>query len=389
MVEKSKQNQELRKRAIELFKSNWKVTDICRTLNCSRKWFYKWQKRYKTGEQTWSKDQSRAPKHTPNRRSKVIEKKIIEVRNELVSTPFMQYGPQAIYYRLQSKGEVPPEIWTISRVLKENNLSKPNRKQAYISKGKDYPYEYYLCQQMDYVGPRYLYSKERFYFFSIICCETHYGQVTIYKNQTSSNVCNSLLLFWKALGPPDYLQMDNDLSFWGSLNKPTALGKVIRLCLANKVTPVFIPQREPWRNGIIEHFNHTMQASVLSLSKFKNVKQLQQATNKFCEAHNQNHHYSTQDGMTPLKRLEYLNNPYTKLEKNVSITDEKQALEEGEIHIIRFIRSDLKFNIFGLRYNVPEVTKYEYVKGVILTEKHVIKIYRDKEFVAEYKFALY
>lgn len=140
MIEKSKQNQELRKRAIELFKSNWKVTDICRTLNCSRKWFYKWQKRYKADEETQYEDQSRAPKHRPNRRSKVIEKKIIETRNKLVSTPFVQYGPQAIYYKLKDELEKPPEIWTISRVLKENNLSNPKRKQAYISKGKDYPY---------------------------------------------------------------------------------------------------------------------------------------------------------------------------------------------------------------------------------------------------------
>ncbi len=38
---------ETRKQAIIMYISNQKPTDICRTLNQSRPWFYKWRKRYR------------------------------------------------------------------------------------------------------------------------------------------------------------------------------------------------------------------------------------------------------------------------------------------------------------------------------------------------------
>lgn len=389
MKEEIKTKEELRIRAMELFKNDWSVTQICKTLDCSRNWFYKWQKRYLSNNPGWYIEHSREPIHKPRRRLEIVEDQIIEARKELISKPYMQYGPQAIYYMLEQKGIKPPPIWTIARVIKQNELIKERRNNAYISKGKKYPYEYFLCQQMDFVGPRYLYSKARFYFHNMICCDTHYAHVMLCKNQNSNNVCNSILKFWKTLGIPDYLQMDNELSFWGSLNKPGALGNVIRLCLAHGVTPIFIPQGEPWRNGIIEHFNNKMQQAVLNSSKYDNIQQLQKATEEFCESHNQNHHYSTQDGMTPIKRLEFLENPYKNLDKNYSYPTEKLELEDGEIHIIRFIRSDLKFNMFGLSFTLPEETIYEYAKGVLITNEHRLKIYIDNDFVTDFNFKLY
>ncbi len=62
---------------------------------------------------------------------------------------------------------------------------------------------------------------------------------------------------------------------------------------------------------------------------------------------------------------------------------------EGEIHIIRFIRSDLKFNVFGLVFILSEETMYEYVKGVIITNEHRLIIFKDQEYITEFKFILY
>jgi hypothetical protein len=39
MKEEIKSKEELRIRAMELFKNNWSVTQICKTLDCSRNWF--------------------------------------------------------------------------------------------------------------------------------------------------------------------------------------------------------------------------------------------------------------------------------------------------------------------------------------------------------------
>lgn len=273
--------------------------------------------------------------------------------------------------------------------MNRNNLTCEKRSSTYIAKGKKYPYEYELCHQIDFVGPRYLYSKARYYFLNIICCDTHYAQASTWVNQSSINVCNSLIRFWKSTGIPDFLQMDNDLSFWGSLIKPNALRKVIRLCLLHSVTPIFIPVKEPWRNGIIEQFNNKIQSVVLNSGKFKNIDEVQISTSHFCEIHNEHHHYSTQEGMTPNQRMKFPNYPVERLDSNYIFPDKNLPLPEGEVHVIRFIRSDLRFNIFGFSFPLPEVTKYEYVLDVIITHEHRLKIFKELEPVSEFKFILY
>ena len=389
MKENNLTNEQLRMRAIELYKNNWNVSEICRTLNRSRNWFYKWLNKYNSNDSYWYKEQSRTPKTKKNKTNTEMENLIIQTRKELLSNPYMQYGPQAIYYTLTQKGINPPPVWTISRILKRHNLTKNKPLTSYIPKGKEYPYEYINSQQMDIVGPRHLASKARYYFHSIIYCDTHYSQISVLKSQSSDNICNSLIRFWKIAGIPDFLQMDNYLSFWGSLKKPNALGKIIRLCLLLGITPVFIPVKEPWRNGIVEHFNNTLQTAILNSGHYTSLDDVQKASNAFTETHNNTHHYSTQNGMTPIQRMKYLHYPISLLDKNFVMPKERLPLNSGEIHVIRFIRSNLKFNIFGLSFTLPKETQYEYIKGVIITDEHRLMIFKDQEYITEFQFLLY
>jgi hypothetical protein len=48
---------------------------------------------------------------------------------------------------------------------------------------------------------------------------------------------------------PDYLQMDNELSFRGSNRYPRSFGPLIRLSLSENITPIFIPPGEPGAMG--------------------------------------------------------------------------------------------------------------------------------------------
>jgi putative transposase len=61
--------------------------------------------------------------------------------------------------------------------------------------------------------------------------------------------------------------MDNEMSFRGSNRYPRSLGIVLRLALSQGVTPIFIPPSEPWRNGVIEKFNSTMDKYFFSKQK--------------------------------------------------------------------------------------------------------------------------
>jgi hypothetical protein len=50
---------------------------------------------------------------------------------------------------------------------------------------------------------------------------------------------------------------------------------------AQGAAPVFIPTREPWRNGIIEHFNDTFDWRFLRHERFAGLGQLSERTSKF------------------------------------------------------------------------------------------------------------
>ena len=67
---------------------------------------------------------------------------------------------------------------------------------------------------------------------------------------------------------------------------------------------------------------------------------------------------------------------------------DKIPLETGQIHFIRFVRSNLRFNIFGLSYPMPEKAKYEYILGIALVEENRLAIYKDAEYLTEFAFSL-
>ncbi len=77
------------------------------------------------------------------------------------------------------------------------------------------------------------------------------------ESQRSKQDRQVVLRCWKAVGLPDYLQLDNEISFRGSNRHPRSPDLVIKLCHHFGVQPVFIPIGEPWRNGVIEKFNDT------------------------------------------------------------------------------------------------------------------------------------
>ena len=118
--------QDLRKKAINLYMKGVKPKSIYSGLNRSKNWFFKWLKRYQTGDPDWYKDRSRAPKRQPTSVSKVDRERIISVRTHLESQKFAQIGASAIKWELSKSGYGFPSDRTINRVLKKEGLVKKN-----------------------------------------------------------------------------------------------------------------------------------------------------------------------------------------------------------------------------------------------------------------------
>jgi putative transposase len=118
--------QDLRKKAINLYLKGGVPKSIYTELNRSKNWFFKWLKRYQTGDPDWYKDKSRAPKRWPTAISEIDRQRIISVRNRLDSQKFAQIGASAIKWELSKSGFEFPSDRTINRVLKKEGLVKKN-----------------------------------------------------------------------------------------------------------------------------------------------------------------------------------------------------------------------------------------------------------------------
>ena len=100
--------------------------DVYTSLNRSKKWFFKWLTRYRSGSPDWFKEQSRAPKTRPSEIDKESKEHILLTRQQLADAPYAQIGVSAIKWELKKQGLPFPSDRTINRVLKREGLVKKN-----------------------------------------------------------------------------------------------------------------------------------------------------------------------------------------------------------------------------------------------------------------------
>ncbi len=385
-----KREERLRLEAIKRYLGEEEPSSIYRDINRSKSWFFKWLNRYQKGNHHWYKELSRAPKLPQRALDPHMEQLIIQIRKKLENTEYAQIGAGTIAWELTKLNIEPLSVWSINRVLKRNNLIKKRRK-GYQPKGKSYPSikadAPNKLHQIDLIGPRYLYTKERFYSFNTMDIFRHKVKIKGLLFRNASEVMNALIAVWKVLGIPKYSQFDNQQVFSGSERRPRWFSKVIRLCLSLDIEPVFIPFREPWRMGEIEHFNDVWDKRFFRTRHFENFHQLQEEEIRFETFHNNNHCYSVLKGMTPQAFEATLNFKPELLDPKFSIEDVSYK-QERKIHLIRFIRSDRILHIFGEKFLVKPDCQYEYVKATIYIKEQCLKVSLFDETVQEFKYAI-
>ena len=365
----------IRQEAVRLYFQGYSVEKISFQLLRSRQWVYKWLKRYEHSiDNYWYKSESNTPQKLSNKTSVELESTIIKIRKELISEPYHQTGAINILYKLSTLGVTPPSVATINRIIKRNNLSNENtfKKQ----KTKDYPSCFFNIQQMDLIGPRYLKGGFRYYLYNIVDIETHYAAVYPIPDKSAKSIVPCLLDYWSQYQVPDYLQMDNELSFRGSNKHPRGLGLLLRVVLSNKVSPIFIPPAEPWRNGVIENFNNSVEKRFLSKIVFSSFEEISVKAKEFTSFHNENHRYSTISQRTPNQSIDSVEKRIRLLK--VIDLENKILIEEGTLIFIRFIRSDIKLKLLDATFELNPELKYNYVVVRIILEKYIVVISRNE-----------
>lgn len=378
------QEEILRQEALRLHLQGVSIKLISEQLNRSRQWVYKWLSELKGGSSDWYKTKSRAPKTIHMKTSEQTEHLVIEIRKRLQNEPYAQKGAISILYEFERLGVTPPSISTINRILRRNKLLNESRTKRL--KSTEYPTYFYNVQQMDLVGPKYLKGGCRFYFFNIIDTANHYVGVYPITDKSAKSVAASLIDFWINYQMPDFLQMDNALSFRGSNRYPRGLGLLMRVALSNSVTPIFIPPAEPWRNGIIEKFNDNVIKYFYNTQQFKSFEQIKERAADFAIFHNKHHRYSSQNNRTPNQLSDEITRK-DPLRVEFDLT-QKILIDSGRIIFIRFIRSDRKLNLLNESFIVNAELIYSYVVAEVIIDRFVLTVSRNNVLYHVFNFAM-
>jgi hypothetical protein len=334
---------------------------IARDLGRTRQWVAKWAARYDPHDPSWAEGHSRAPKRVANRTARGVETQVLEVRARLEANPWAQVGAPAIAWELEKLGAVAPPQRTIEEILGRAGATKRQRPGRRASKGIPYPAPAAGrpgdVVQVDLVGPRHLHGGVRFHALNQIDVASHHAGIEIVPDRGDQRVLVALHALWSRHGVPARIQFDNG----GPFVSPTGIGEVVRVCLHQGATPVFIPPREPWRNGTVEHFNDTFEKRFFRTERFTGIEHLAERAGAFERFHNAQHRYNATGGLAPEETTTAIKPRAPRPLAEVPADWPKR----GKVEFIRFIRSDHKLRILGRAIPMPDGSAYQYLTATL------------------------
>lgn len=386
--------EDLRKQAVRRRLSGESPEAIAASLGRSARWVRKWVARHSdvSDDQGWATDRSRAPHRSPTRIADERRDQILGARERLIANPRAQYGSLAIQWELRRLGVTPiPPARTIERVLARAGLSRPRRRQpGYVSKGVPYPtvmdVEPGTTHQIDMVGPRHLFGGVEFHALNLIDVGSHEVGNDILDVVRPPLIAASLAGIWSTVGLPTVAQFDNHANFRGGIQPAWQhFGPVVATCLDLGVTPRFIPLREPWRNGIVEHFNDVWDKSFFRTEVFDGIDHLRGENTAFIEFHNTHHRYTVHGGSTPAAIWHHR----SREPLSAGYEPPTRLPTQGRIEVVRYVRSNRRVDLFGNRITVAEDQTHQYVTAIIkVRAKKVIVVTLDGEIIHNADFEL-
>lgn len=366
-------------------------TAIAAALGRSRQWVYKWRARHRQGGDAWAHDQSRRPRARPLALPARVEEAVQLVRLQLYNEGLL-CGAQNIRWQLEELEVSPlPSLRTINRILARHGLTH-RRTGRYQPKGIAYPALRASgandVHQLDYFGPCYLRGPVRFWSLNTVDVATARCATEPVPSRAGQATVNALWATWGRLGIPAALQADNEWVFSGSPAHPRALGMLIRLCLGQGIEPWFIPLREPWRNGVVEKFNDHYRSKFLARVEVPNFAALGPASRAFEATHNSRYRYTKLAGQTPLTALQREGRPlsFPAAARPPQVPLPKP--ETGRYHLVRFIRSDLRLDVFGEHFKLPPEAEYAYLVATVDVAAQRLRIRLGEDPVAEFPYEL-
>ena len=380
-----------RTQAVARARAGESITAIAASLGRSRKWVYAWLARADEGEEAWARDRSHRPASHPRATAAEVAAAVRMVRLELYNQALL-CGAQNIRWRLEELAWTPlPSVRTINRILARQGLTH-RRTGRYVPKGKVYPTlpapTANAVHQVDYLGPCYLRGPVRFWSLNTVDVATTRCATEPVPSRAGQATVDALWATWRRLGVPAAVQADNEWAFSGSPAHPRAMGPLIRLCLPHGIEPWFIPPRQPWWNGVVEQCNDHYRSKFLARVEVPTFAALGPASRAFEAKHNSRYRYTKLGGLTPLLALQREKRPLRFPARARPPRVPLPQPEAGRYHLVRFIRSDLRLDVFGERFRLPPEAEYEYVVATVDVARQRLRVRLGDDPVAEFPYAL-
>ena len=237
----------------------------------------------------WS-SRSQAPKST-GRTDPAIEQQVLTIRRWLKDkSPLGEYGATAIQEEMQVRGiDAPPSIRTIGRILERRGALDARKRTRRLPP----PRGWYLpglatedveLDSFDTIEGLAIRGGPHLTILTGI--SLHGGLMAAWpaRSVSAKTTLDALLEHWREVGLPAYAQFDNDNRFTGPRQYRDAIGRVIRVCLNLKVTPVFAVPTEHGFQAAIESFNGRWQAKVWSRFEHRSLRGLKSRSARYIAA---------------------------------------------------------------------------------------------------------
>jgi hypothetical protein len=139
---------------------------------------------------------------------------------------------------------------------------------------------------------------------------------------------------------------------------------------------------------VVEKFNDHYRSKFLVRVDVPEAAALRPAHLAFEQKHNSRYRYSKLGGQTPLTALQRAGGAlrFPTCEAPPCVPLPKP--ETGCYHLVRFIRSDRRLDVFGERFLLPPEAEYEYVVATVHVERERLCVTLGAEVVAEFPYVL-
>lgn len=277
------------------FEAGWSKNRIMRELGVSKHFVIKWTQ-YPTQDVTI--DKRGWPLGCRRKWTVVTEQRIREIHKQLKEdeTEFF-HGATAIAHhwsRMYPNEQIPP-LRTLGQILKDLNLSRPNRKlrnkgaARYLCYPEKTVYEGSIgtrVMEADFISQRYLKgSSVPLHFIGFSAKKTprlrYFERVEDLTVDTFIMACER---FFERFEVPEVLKVDNAATFIGSLSGKRSLSRTILYLLEHQVCPVFSVPRRPFTQASIEGNNSVFARHFWKRRTFESIEDVDRQLQWFNES---------------------------------------------------------------------------------------------------------